>query len=388
MRPDTGRGLGVRALGRARARLLPRPRSSSLRRCDLAGVNPLVATGTRFSHEVLDLLFPELLAESAGSLDQPPSFAPALAESWDLSSDRRRLLVRLREGLRWSDGDPVTARDVVFTHRAETDGDVAWPYSDSKAGIEEVRAIDDRTVLFRLRPGGAFALVDVNDGADPSRARLGNPPLRRVAARRRLVPPAPGHRRPLPARRLAPGRRAGADTERAVARSGPRCRGSGRLPRRARSRRARRAAARRRIRLRRRPHAARRRAGGAQPASPPGGGRGAPVRLHRLEPAPGALRRPARAPRPDPRDRPPVAGRRALARPRPRRRRPGAGSLLGPRPRARALAVRSAGGAAAARRARLRRSRRRRHRRARRTTVPLRAADQRRAIASAPTPWC
>jgi peptide/nickel transport system substrate-binding protein len=132
---------------------------------DLGGVNPLVATGTRFSHEVLDLLFRELLAERADRLGESPGFAPALAESWDLSTDRHRLLLRLRDGLRWSDGAPITAHDVVFTHRAELDDAVAWSYSDSKRSIEDVAALDDRTVLFRFHDGGAFPLVDVNDGA-------------------------------------------------------------------------------------------------------------------------------------------------------------------------------------------------------------------------------
>ncbi|MDF5726541.1 MAG: ABC transporter substrate-binding protein [Rhizonema sp. PD38] len=40
---------------------------------------------------------------------------PALAESWDISSDKLRYIFTLREGLKWSDGKPLTADDVVFT---------------------------------------------------------------------------------------------------------------------------------------------------------------------------------------------------------------------------------------------------------------------------------
>jgi peptide/nickel transport system substrate-binding protein len=40
---------------------------------------------------------------------------PDLAESWEISEDGQRVVFTLREGLRWSDGEPLTADDVVFT---------------------------------------------------------------------------------------------------------------------------------------------------------------------------------------------------------------------------------------------------------------------------------
>ena len=40
---------------------------------------------------------------------------PAQAESWEISEDGRTIVFPLREGLRWSDGEPLTADDVVFT---------------------------------------------------------------------------------------------------------------------------------------------------------------------------------------------------------------------------------------------------------------------------------
>lgn len=41
---------------------------------------------------------------------------PALAESWEVSEDAQRIIFTLREGLQWSDGEPLTADDVVFTY--------------------------------------------------------------------------------------------------------------------------------------------------------------------------------------------------------------------------------------------------------------------------------
>ncbi len=41
---------------------------------------------------------------------------PDLAESWNFSEDKLRIVFTLRTGLRWSDGKPLTTEDVVFTY--------------------------------------------------------------------------------------------------------------------------------------------------------------------------------------------------------------------------------------------------------------------------------
>jgi len=131
---------------------------------DIAGVNELVASGSRFTNEILDLLFDGLLAEQADFSEHPPSFRPALAESWQADPDGLRFVFRLRADARWSDGEPVTADDVVFSHRAQTSEEVAWAYADSKEVLASIAALDPRTVEIRLRRPHPYALVDLNDG--------------------------------------------------------------------------------------------------------------------------------------------------------------------------------------------------------------------------------
>ncbi|MBZ0102315.1 MAG: hypothetical protein K8I65_09165 [Thermoanaerobaculia bacterium] len=131
---------------------------------DLAGVNELVSGGVRFTTEVLDLLQLHLLDEQPDWAAHPPTLAPRLAESWQLSPDQRSLTFRLRADARWSDGTPVTAEDVRFTFAAQTAETVAWSYAGSKAGIAGVDVLDPRTVRFRLRSSSPAPLVDVNDG--------------------------------------------------------------------------------------------------------------------------------------------------------------------------------------------------------------------------------
>ncbi|MDR2462860.1 MAG: ABC transporter substrate-binding protein [Verrucomicrobiales bacterium] len=40
---------------------------------------------------------------------------PGLAKSWEISADRRTYTFHLRRGIKWSDGAPLTADDVIFT---------------------------------------------------------------------------------------------------------------------------------------------------------------------------------------------------------------------------------------------------------------------------------
>ena len=81
---------------------------------------------------------------------------PALAESWQISPDKKRVVFKLRSGLRWSDGQPLTADDVVFTYQ-DVVANPAIP-TDAKENIQigtskafpQVRKLDDRTVEFTL----------------------------------------------------------------------------------------------------------------------------------------------------------------------------------------------------------------------------------------------
>ncbi|MEM8603476.1 MAG: ABC transporter substrate-binding protein [Cyanobacteria bacterium P01_H01_bin.121] len=41
---------------------------------------------------------------------------PALAESWEISDDQTEITFTLRDNLRWSDGEPLTVDDVLFTY--------------------------------------------------------------------------------------------------------------------------------------------------------------------------------------------------------------------------------------------------------------------------------
>ncbi len=81
---------------------------------------------------------------------------PALAESWQISDDKRRVIFTLRKELKWSDGKPLTVDDVVFTFR-----DVYLnPKIESgskdilrvglKGELPSVKKLDDRRIEFAI----------------------------------------------------------------------------------------------------------------------------------------------------------------------------------------------------------------------------------------------
>ena len=82
------------------------------------------------------------------------TYVPGLAEAWTTSSDRRSVDIRLRDGLKFSDGQPLTSSDVAFTVEATYD-------ERNKGGVFGdallingkpilVKVIDDRNLQFLL----------------------------------------------------------------------------------------------------------------------------------------------------------------------------------------------------------------------------------------------
>jgi peptide/nickel transport system substrate-binding protein len=81
---------------------------------------------------------------------------PSLAESWDISEDGKTIVFTLREGLKWSDGEPLTSEDVTFTFNEVIFNEEVPTSSRDVMRIGEqgllpkVRALDERRVEFQL----------------------------------------------------------------------------------------------------------------------------------------------------------------------------------------------------------------------------------------------
>lgn len=76
-----------------------------------------------------------------------------LAESYQYSEDLKSIRFTLREGLKWSDGKPLTTSDVLFSHEmAKNDAkiDVYALWQGEKPKLSGIEVLDERTVRFTM----------------------------------------------------------------------------------------------------------------------------------------------------------------------------------------------------------------------------------------------
>ena len=121
--------------------------------------NPLVDADL-YTSQAIGLLL-------AGLTDYHPirqETVPALAESWEVSEDGLTWTLQLRQGVRWSDGAPFGADDVIFTFNAIFDQRYPNRYSQQYtiAGKPlEYQKLDDHTVRFTTAEVYAPFLNDI-----------------------------------------------------------------------------------------------------------------------------------------------------------------------------------------------------------------------------------
>jgi len=121
--------------------------------------NPIIARETSTTEFTSGILFEGLVAIDNATQD----VVPALARSWEPSPDSLAWTFHLRRGLRWSDGTPLTADDVIFTSEAFYDPEIHASGSDI-CKVDGVpfgfRKVDDWTVRVELPgPYGPFLSV-------------------------------------------------------------------------------------------------------------------------------------------------------------------------------------------------------------------------------------
>jgi len=117
-------------------------------------LDPRVGIDAQSEH-IDELLFDGLLERDASF-----NVSPGLAERWE-QPDPLTVVFHLRSGVQFSDGRPLTARDVVWTLDTMRNGALITAKSGTYASVKSVEAKDSMTVTVHLKMPDNFLLVNL-----------------------------------------------------------------------------------------------------------------------------------------------------------------------------------------------------------------------------------
>jgi peptide/nickel transport system substrate-binding protein len=100
---------------------------------------PILA-GDSASHDVAGHIYNGLV-----KYDKNLNIVSVLAESWEISKDNLSITFHLRKDVKWHDGTPFTAHDVMYTYRVIVDPKTPTPYAGDFKPVKEAKVIDDFT---------------------------------------------------------------------------------------------------------------------------------------------------------------------------------------------------------------------------------------------------
>lgn len=125
----------------------------------VATLNPHLSSGYQ------DFEAARIVYEPLASYDQTGQMVPFLAaeiptlENGGLSAEGTSVTWTLRDDVTWSDGEPLTADDVVFTFEFISDPEVAAATAQYYEDVKTVEAVDDHTVRITFKePTPAWAV--------------------------------------------------------------------------------------------------------------------------------------------------------------------------------------------------------------------------------------
>ena len=116
---------------------------------DASNLIPLLASDST-SHEIAGLVFNGLI-----KYDKDVHIVGDLAESWEISRDGLVITFHLRKGVRWHDGKPFTAHDVLYTYQVTVDPKTPTAYAGDFLKVKKAEVLDDHT--FRATYDRPFA---------------------------------------------------------------------------------------------------------------------------------------------------------------------------------------------------------------------------------------
>jgi peptide/nickel transport system substrate-binding protein len=141
---------------------------------------PILSTDSA-SHDISGYVFNGLV-----KYDKDLKVVGDLAESWELSPDKLTITFHLRKNVRWHDGKPCTAHDVMYTYKVIVDPKTPTAYAGDFSLVKRAEVVDDHTFRVTYDKPFAPALISWSasimprhllEGKDITTSPLGRAPI-------------------------------------------------------------------------------------------------------------------------------------------------------------------------------------------------------------------
>lgn len=124
-------------------------------------INPIYASASDVDQDLASLVYAGLFR-----FDKNQKLVPEIAESYEVSSSSKSYDIKLREDVKFADGQPLTATDVLYTFELIQNPEVESPLKSTFQGVEITR-VDNYTVRFTLKEPFAPFLSSLTVGILP-----------------------------------------------------------------------------------------------------------------------------------------------------------------------------------------------------------------------------
>jgi len=124
-------------------------------------INPILALTNDADADLSDLIYSGLF-----KYDENGNVVPDMAESYEISEDKKSYTVKLKDNLFWHDGEKVKAEDVFYTIQTIQDPEYRSPLRQNWQGVG-VEVVDEKTIKFILKSPYAYFLNNLTVGILP-----------------------------------------------------------------------------------------------------------------------------------------------------------------------------------------------------------------------------
>lgn len=111
------------------------------------------------NNAIVNSIHDKMVYDQLLDMDEKNNLSPCLAESYEVSDDNLTLTFHIRKGVKFHNGDELTAHDVYVSFNRLLEPDCTLTQKTNFAALSKVTEIDEYTVEFQLSSANAYMLT-------------------------------------------------------------------------------------------------------------------------------------------------------------------------------------------------------------------------------------